>query len=137
LGETRGAVAAYIVVALVLLAALAAWCLLRRERDERDYARRAAVLAAAFTVLLSPHYTWYFAWLVVFLCVSGARFVAPLLCLTATAFMLYGTWLGDAPADMLRLNMSIYLPPALLLAVSCRRRAGVRQPVRDGMVEFR
>jgi hypothetical protein len=136
-GETRGAVAAYIVFALVLLAALAAWCLLRGERDERDYARRAAVLASAFTVLLSPHYTWYFAWLVVFLCVSGVRFVAPLLCLTATAFMLYGTWLGDAPADMLRLNMSIYLPPALLLAVSYRRRAGVCQPVRDGMVEFR
>ncbi|MCA1567543.1 MAG: glycosyltransferase 87 family protein [Acidobacteria bacterium] len=124
-GEARGAVAAYMFFALVLMLALAAWCLLRRERDEREYAGRAAVLASAFTVLLSPHYTWYFAWLVVFLCVSGARFVAPLLCLTAAAFMLYGTWLGDAPAEMLRLNISIYLPPALLLVLSYRRRAGV------------
>jgi alpha-1,6-mannosyltransferase len=124
-GETRGAVGAYMVFALVLSAALAAWCLFRRERDERDYARRAAVLASAFTVLLSPHYTWYFAWLVVFLCVVGARFVAPLVCLTTAAFMLYGTWLGDAPAEMLRLNIAIYLPPAVLLVLSYRRRAGV------------
>jgi hypothetical protein len=125
LGEAQGAVAAYMVFAFVLMAALAAWCLLRRERDERDYTKRAAVLASAFTVLLSPHYTWYFAWLVVFLCVSGVRFVAPLLCLTTAAFMLYGTWLGDAPAEMLRLNLSIYLLPALLLVLSYRKRVGV------------
>jgi hypothetical protein len=40
--------------------------------------------------------------------------------------MLYGTWLGDAPAQMLRLNLSIYVPSALLLVV-CYRRRGARQ----------
>ena len=122
-GERHAAVAAYVVFALVVMCALAAWSLLRRERDERDCARRAALLAAAFTVLLSPHYTWYFAWLVAFLPVAGARQLAPLLCLTVASFMLYGTWLGDAPAQMLRLNLSIYLPPALLLVACYGRRA--------------
>jgi len=122
-GEARVPQAAYVAFALVVMGALAAWCLLRRESGERDYAGRAALLATAFTVLLSPHYTWYFAWLVAFLCVVGARFLAPLLCLTTAAFMLYGTWLGDAPAEMLRLNLSIYLPFALLLIMCYRRRA--------------
>jgi hypothetical protein len=122
-GEARGATVAYVGFALVVMAALGAWCLLKRESGERDYAWRAALLATAFTVLLSPHYTWYFAWLVAFLCVVGVRFIAPLVCLTAAAFMLYGTWLGDAPADMLWLNASIYLPAAVLLVASYRRRA--------------
>ncbi|HEY1403106.1 MAG TPA: glycosyltransferase family 87 protein [Pyrinomonadaceae bacterium] len=122
-GPARGAGAAYMIFALLVMGALGAWCLLKRERNERDFVGRAALLATAFTVLLSPHYTWYFAWLVAFLCVARARTLAPLLCLTCAAFMLYGTWLGDAPADMLRLNLSIYVPSALLLIV-CRRRRG-------------
>jgi len=121
-GEERVAGAAYVVFALVVMAALAAWCLLKREAGERDYVQRAALLATAFTVLLSPHYTWYFAWLVAFLCVARAKAVAPLLCLTVAAFMLYGTWLGDAPAEMLQLNLSIYVSFALLLFVCYRRR---------------
>ncbi|MDX6269161.1 MAG: hypothetical protein QOD28_384 [Acidobacteriota bacterium] len=125
-GESRFAFAAYVAFALLIMGALAAWCVLKRERDGRDYVRRAALLATAFTVLLSPHYTWYFAWLVVFMCVAGAHTLAPLLCLTAASFMLYGTWLGDAPADMLRLNASIYLPAAVLV-VACYRRRGARR----------
>ena len=124
-GEACVPQAAYIAFALVVMGVLAAWCLIRRESEERDYAARAALLATAFTVLLSPHYTWYFAWLVAFLCVVRARFLAALVCLTTAAFMLYGTWLGDAPAQMLRLNLSIYLPFALLLVVCYRRRGEV------------
>jgi alpha-1,6-mannosyltransferase len=123
-GGAHIAGAAYVAFALLSMGALALWCLCRRERDERDYVGRAALLATAFTVLLSPHYTWYFAWLVAFLCVARAKTVAPLLCLTGASFMLYGTWLGDAPADMLRLNLSIYVPSALLLIVSYRTRGG-------------
>jgi hypothetical protein len=125
-GESRIAGAAYIAFALLVLGALAAWCLFKRESGERDFAVRAGLLATAFTVLLSPHYTWYFAWLVAFLCFARAKTVAPLLCLTATAFMLYGTWLGDAPAQMRWINAAVYLPPAVLFIVCYRRRgAGV------------
>ncbi len=130
-GAARVPRGAYVAFALLVMCALGAWCLLKREAGERVYVMRAALLATAFTVLLSPHYTWYFAWLVAFLCVAEGRVLAPLLCLTATAFMLYGTWLGDAPAQMLRLNLSLYLPPAVLL-VACylRRGAGTVERLR-------
>jgi hypothetical protein len=121
-GESRITSAAYIAFALLALGALAAWCVIKRESGERDFAVRAALLATTFTVLLSPHYTWYFAWLVAFLCFAHAKIIAPLLCLTAASFMLYGTWLGDAPAQMLWINASVYLPPAVLLIVCWRRR---------------
>lgn len=121
-GAARVPRAAYVAFALLVMCALGAWCLLKREAGERVYVARAALLATAFTVLLSPHYTWYFAWLVAFLCVARGRVLAPLLCLTATAFMLYGTWLGDAPAQMLRLNLSLYLPPAVVLVLCYMRR---------------
>ncbi|HEV7905302.1 MAG TPA: glycosyltransferase family 87 protein [Pyrinomonadaceae bacterium] len=114
--------AAYVVFALLVLSALAAWCVFAREAGEGDYVRRAALLAVVFTVLLSPHYSWYFVWLVPFLCFVRGAHLAPLLALTAACFMLYGTWLGDAPAQMLRLNLCIYLPPVLLLLGSYVRR---------------
>lgn len=122
-GEARVPRAAYIVFASLVLGALAAWCLLRaRESNGRDYVRRAALLATAFTVLLSPHYSWYFVWLVPFLCFVHAKYLVSLMCLTAASFMLYVTWLGDSPAQMLWLNSCIYLPPALLLLILYRRR---------------
>jgi hypothetical protein len=118
--------AAYVVFALLLLGATAAWCLFARGPDEQNrthrFVRRAALPATVFTLLLSPHYSWYFVWLVPFLCFVRAKHVAPLLWLTASSFMLYGTWLGDAPAQMLRLNLCIYLPPALLLLIFRGRR---------------
>jgi hypothetical protein len=121
-GEARVPRAAYIVFALLVLGAMSAWCLRARESNGQDDVRRAALLATAFTVLLSPHYSWYFVWLVPFLCFVSAKYLVALLYLTAASFMLYVTWLGDAPAQMLRLNLFIYLPPALLLLLSYRRR---------------
>jgi alpha-1,6-mannosyltransferase len=128
-GEASVPRAAYIVFALLVLGAMAAWCLRSRESNGQDYVRRAALLATAFTVLLSPHYSWYFVWLVPFLCFAPAKYLASLLYLTAASFMLYVTWLGDAPAEMLRLNLYIYLPAALLLLIFYRRR--ITRNIRD------
>ena len=122
-GAARLPLAVYVAFAVLALGAIAAWCVFRaRAPNEQDYVRRAALLAVVFTVLLSPHYSWYFVWLVPFLCFVEAKYLAPLVCLTTASFMLYGTWLGDAPAQMLRLNLCIYLPPALLLLISRGRR---------------
>jgi alpha-1,6-mannosyltransferase len=126
-GDVNVSRAAYIVFALLVLCATAAWCLFARASNERDDAvRRAALLATVFTLLLSPHYSWYFVWLVPFLCFVPAIRLAPLLYLTAASFMLYGTWLGDAPAQMLRLNLCIYLPPAAMLFFIFRGRRGAQ-----------
>jgi len=129
LGEARVPRAAYIVFALLVLGALALWSLFKSDAKGRDDVWRAALLATTFTVLLSPHYTWYFVWLVPFLPFAPAKSFAPLLYLTAASFMLYGTWLGDKPAQMLRLNASIYVPFALLLLFSYRRRGGGRKTI--------
>ena len=56
---------AYIAAAGCLLAALAARIAFRRAAPGVDI-HGAAPLAAAFTALLTPHYPWYFSWLVVF-----------------------------------------------------------------------
>jgi hypothetical protein len=114
--------AAYIAFAVLVIGAIAAWCVFARKRDERSYVRRAALLAVVFTSLLSPHYSWYFVWLVPFLCFVPAKHLAPLLYLTAASFMLYVTWLGDAPGQMLWINASIYVPPVFLLLLFRGRR---------------
>lgn len=109
--------AVYALFVFVALAAVALWSL-KREQSENDYIVRALILAASFTILLSPHYTWYFIWLAPFLCFAP---LAPILYMTAASFALYGTWLGDAPVQMLALNSIIYAPTILLAALQLRR----------------
>lgn len=53
----------YIALALMPLLALAMWALLRRRADQLR-AGHLVMLAAAFTFATSPHYAWYFGWLV-------------------------------------------------------------------------
>ena len=68
-----------------ILAVLAAATFLTRD-DTSSPLRAAAMLATGFVVLASPHYAWYFAWLIVFAC-----FVRPgaLLWLTNSCLLLY------------------------------------------------
>jgi hypothetical protein len=62
--------------ALVGLAALAAWVAFRPRppigdaADIRRVCADAALLGTALTVVISPHYQWYFAWLVLPCCVA-------------------------------------------------------------------
>jgi alpha-1,6-mannosyltransferase len=77
----------YEVLAVATLAALSAAFAFRRERDAPPYAM-AGVSAAVFVLLLSPHYPWYFCWLIVF--ASFVRSFA-LLWLTNACLLLYLT----------------------------------------------
>jgi hypothetical protein len=99
------------------------------RRGGRDsYLSRATVLATATAVLFAPHFSWYFAWLVLFLCFVP---LASLFYLTAASLILYGTWLGDRPEQMFRLNSFLYVPFALLGAAeffAWRRRAALAAP---------
>jgi alpha-1,6-mannosyltransferase len=106
--------AAFVVFALVVLAALAARTLPRREDSDQSFVALSLALAAAFTSLLSPHYSWYFVWLVPLLSLAPPAFAVPVLYLTAANFVLYLTWLGDQPDRMFILNSIIYLPFAAL-----------------------
>jgi hypothetical protein len=103
---------AYAAAVLAGLAALAAWSAFRPRGPEPDMRRicsDAAILAAAITVAISPHYPWYFVWLALPCCVSARWSII---------------WLGVAPV-LLYLDpfherflwpSLVYLPAAALAA---------------------
>jgi hypothetical protein len=106
--------AIFVSFAGAVLLSLALWSVFKREYDIRAYLKRSLVLGTAFMVLFAPDFSWYFAWLVPFLCFVP---LASLFYLTAACFILYGTWLGDTPDHVFRLKGFLYLPFGLLGAV--------------------
>jgi alpha-1,6-mannosyltransferase len=69
-------------------------------------------------ILFSPHYTWYFAWLVPFLCIYPVIGVVYLTC--ASSYLYFAHWPPTVPEGLV-----IYGPCILLLIaefVSRRRR---------------
>src|ERR1044071_7711418 len=98
--------------AVLIISAIAFWVLARRTQAE-DKLKHAMILATATTVLFAPHFSWYFCWLVFFLCFTPRLAV---FYLTIANLLLYATWLGDSPEEMFVINSVIYLP-ALLLAI--------------------
>ena len=105
-------VLAYMIAAVLIISAIAFWVLARRTQAE-DKLKHAMILATATTVLFAPHFSWYFCWLVVFLCFTPRLAV---FYLTIANLFLYATWLGDSTEEMFVINSVIYLP-ALLLAI--------------------
>lgn len=101
---------AYMIATVFVMSAIALWVLLRKNDD---YLKHAMLLATAATVLFAPHFSWYFCWLVFFLCFTPRLAV---FYLTIANLFLYRTWLGDSPDEMFMINSVIYLP-ALLLAL--------------------
>ncbi len=117
----------YAAIVLICLTALAAWIAFRPrgpEADARRFCGDAAILAAAVTVAISPHYPWYFVWLALPCCVCARWSII---------------WLSIAPV-LLYVNpwnerffwpCLVYLP-ATALAVREWRRSAVPQPL-DGI----
>lgn len=101
----------YAAVAILALGAMALWATTRSDSgDIRAVCGRAAALAAAATVVIGPHYYWYFVWLALPAVVAPSR---PVLFLSAAPVLLFVnpfegsfTWAS-----------AIYVP-ALLLALA-------------------
>jgi alpha-1,6-mannosyltransferase len=89
------AFAFYFPLAAIVMAALGlAAVVLRRERKADLPA--AMMLAVTFMILFSPHYPWYFAWLIPFVCVHPLAAVIYLTC--AASYLHIAIWppgLGD------------------------------------------
>ena len=102
----------YMIATVLVMGALGLWVLARGARSE-DTLKHAKVLATATTILFAPHFSWYFCWLVYFLCFTPRL---ALFYLTIANFLLYATWLGDSPDEMFVINSLIYLP-ALLIGI--------------------
>ncbi|MEN3329611.1 MAG: hypothetical protein V7638_4418 [Acidobacteriota bacterium] len=102
---------AYIIAVMLVMSALGLWVLLKGRSE--DYLKHALMLATATTALFAPHFSWYFCWLVLFLCFVPRLSI---FYLTIASLLLYATWLGDSPGEMFVINSLIYLP-ALLIGV--------------------
>ena len=115
----------YLSIASMILAALAV-AVAFTDTPRTDGFAGAALLAGAFTFLLSPHYPWYFAWLIIFGCF--APYVS-LLWLTNAAFLLYLVQVGSPlmrEGYRLLVESVIYGPFAVLAVFDVwrlRRRA--------------
>jgi alpha-1,6-mannosyltransferase len=119
---------AYLAAAACLLAGLGLYLGLRRE-DTGSAFFGAGVLAAAFTLLLSPHYPWYFAWLIVFACLVPS---VSLLWLTLASFVLYLVPVGSQLVwnrHRFFVESVLYVPFLVLAAIDLWRRRNPRAAV--------
>jgi len=105
----------YLVFAVVVLGLLSVWLMRDRQSDDR-YVRNSLIVASVFMVLLTPHFAWYFVWLIPFLCFTPSIAV---FYLTFASFLLYLTWLGDSPDRVLVLKALMFVP---FLILNLRRR---------------
>ena len=106
----------YVAAVALIMATLALFVILREPRPGADLAG-GMLLAVAFTNLLSPHYAWYFAWLVPFLCIYPVIGVVYLTC--AASYLYFAHWPPTVSEGAV-----IYGPCLLLLAaeLAFRRR---------------
>jgi hypothetical protein len=123
------AAAAYIVLALSVLAVLAAWFAfggpLPAAPGARllQQARQAVILGAVVLVAVSPHYPWYFAWL------------APLACLAPLPSVLWmlaaAPLLAHGAVETLVVPGAVYVPAAILALFELRRLPMSHQAIRS------
>ena len=115
----------YVAFAAALLAAFGLAILFAKDWPDREIAG-AAALATAFMLLLSPHYPWYFAWLIPLACLLPCR---SLLWLTVASLLLYLVPVGSnlvRDGHRLLVETAIYAPFAVLALLDWRSRRQVR-----------
>jgi hypothetical protein len=116
----------YVASVALIMAALALFVVLRGQRPGADLAG-GMLLAVAFTILFSPHYAWYFAWLVPFLCFYPVVGVVYLTC--AASYLSFAHWPPTVPEGLV-----VYGPCIVLLAAELafrRRREKKRQELEE------
>jgi alpha-1,6-mannosyltransferase len=115
-------VVTYVALAAALLASLSIYVVLKDNLD--PFISAATVLAAAAMVLVSPHYPWYFAWLVPFLCFKAYPSV---IYLTVASLLLYFVPGGlDPKGARMAFEAAIYAPFAALAGWELWRHRAAR-----------
>jgi hypothetical protein len=116
---------AYFVFVAAVLGILSLWMMQHRRGDDTRYLRNSLVIASVFMVFQAPHFSWYFTWLIPFLCfIPSIAFFY----LTLANFVLYLTWLNDTPNRVLIYKAFIFAPFLIfaLLVIWWRRRSGIQ-----------
>lgn len=112
-------VLAYLIFCLVALMAASAWLIYKKQSDNLTYVRASLMIATIVMVLLSPHFAWYFVWLLPLLCFVPSPSV---LYLTLSSFSLYLTWLDWSDTAVFRIKALMFVPFFVLLATELWRR---------------
>src|SRR5258705_2024873 len=102
-----------------VLLGFALWFVFNPEHDDRVYLKRSLVLGTVFMVLFAPQFSWYFAWLIPFLCFVLS---IPVFYLTVASFALYLTWPYSTETQVFRIKALIFIPFFLFLALAIWRR---------------
>jgi alpha-1,6-mannosyltransferase len=120
--------AAFVAFAFLIGVGLMIWVLRRQSNDDHNYINHALVLSSVFVVLVAPHYSWYFAWIIPLLC-----FVADpaVIYMTLASYLLYLTWLGDATVRVLKIKAGIFVPALVVLLITWFLRRRLQSDRRD------
>jgi alpha-1,6-mannosyltransferase len=102
---------AYLFFVIAVLGILSLWMMKDRRGDDTHYFRNGLIISSVFMLLLAPHFSWYFCWLIVFLCFIPSLAV---FYLTLASFVLYLTWLNDTPNRVMVLKSLIFVPFLIL-----------------------
>ncbi len=116
---------AYFIFVAAVLGILSLWMMQHERTDDTRYLRNSLVIASVFMVFQAPHFSWYFTWLIPFLCFIPA---IAFFYLTLANFVLYLTWLNDTPNRVLIYKALIFAPFLILalLVFWWRRRSGIQ-----------
>jgi len=115
----------YFIFVAVVLGGLSLWMMWDRQGDVTRYLRNALVIASVFMLFQAPHFSWYFTWLIPFLCFIPS---IPFFYLSLANFVLYLTWLNDTPNRVIIYKALIFGPFLIfgVIEIWLRRRQGVR-----------
>ena len=118
----------YLAAAALVMAVFVLVVVMRPRRPDADLAG-AMLLAVAFTLLVAPHYAWYFAWLVPFLCFYPVVGVIYLTC--AVNLLYFAHWPPTVSEAV-----PIYVPCILILMTefALRRRRKAEKPHADAVI---
>jgi alpha-1,6-mannosyltransferase len=112
---------AFLIFAAVVFGILSVWLMQDQQSDDLRYLRNGLIIASVFMVLLAPHFSWYFSYLILFLCFTPS---IPVFYLTCASFLLYLTWLNDTHERVFMLKTLIFAPFLILgLSVWLRRKS--------------
>jgi len=113
--------AAFVIIALMCLLAVAARQLLREKLGALDVARSSTALIGTYLLLTTPRYAWYYVWLIPFLCLAPG---IGWLYLTAASVLLYLLWYTPLvyPQIPVWLGASIYAPALVWILLESYRR---------------
>jgi alpha-1,6-mannosyltransferase len=101
----------YFVFVAAVLGVLSLWMMRDEGGDDTRYWRNGLVIASVFMLFQAPHFSWYFTWLIPFLCFVPS---IPFFYLSLANFVLYLTWLNDTPNRVVVYKLLIFFPFLIL-----------------------